>query len=529
MWLRYSLLLLCVLSPWALSETAETTTLKEMLDSQEQEQYLPLQGSDEFGREIPRTAVAEFFRLASAGQYEEAANIMDFRHLPDDLAQLEPAFLAHQLHSILQNSVWVDLTAISDSEHGAKDDGLPSYRDRIASLELGDRYVDILIQRVPGEKRGEFIWKLSNATVKQIPELYLHYGNSPAAEWLEDRLPSARLIGVELWQWVFFLGAFLCVYLILIPVTWMLALLLSRVDQGDPEATRSYVNGPFRFFIAIILYRLIIGEIQMPISVRAIWEGGTLLMLAWWWMLMRSAQLYFRFLKQRWIRLETGQPVHLLGPALTTLKFIITMVILLVWLERLGFSATTVLAGLGIGGIAIALAAQKTVENIIGAIILYSSRPVSVGQLCRFGKYVGVVEEIGLRSSSIRTLTRSVIHIPNAKLADAELENISERERIRYAPLLTLEYGAKSAQLRQVIEGITALLEQHERVLEDGLRVHIARFSDIGHELEISSYIDTVDYIEYMDISEALNLDITDILERNDVRLAKTLNLNASA
>ena len=525
--LRLGLLLLCVVSSWAWAEGPSGTTLKEVLDSKEQEQYLPMHGSDEFGREIPRTAVAEFFRLANAGQYEAAANIMDFRHLPDDLAALEPADLAHKLHNILQNSVWVDLTAISDSEHGAKDDGLPSYRDRIASLELGDRYIDILIQRVPGEKRGEFIWKLSNATVKQIPDLYRHYGNSPSAEWLEERLPSARLIGVELWQWVFFLGAFLGVYIILIPVTWLLALLLSRVDQGDPEATKSYVNGPLRFFIAIILYRLIIGEIQMPISVRAIWEGGTLLMLAWWWMLMRSAQLYFRFLKQRWIRLETGQPVHLLGPALTTLKFILTMVILLVWLERLGFSATTVLAGLGIGGIAIALAAQKTVENIIGAIILYSSRPVSVGQLCRFGKYVGVVEEIGLRSSSIRTLSRSVIHIPNAKLADAELENISERERIRYAPILTLEYGAKSEDLRHAITAISELLQRHDRVLEDGLRVHIARFSDAGHELEISAYIDTVDFIDYMDISEGLNLDITDIIEHNNLQLAKTINLGA--
>lgn len=525
MFFRYVLFLLFFLSFGVLSEPAETTTFKDMLESQD-EQHLPLHGSDEFGREIPRTAVAEFFRLANAGQYEDAANIMDFRHLPDDLAQLEPAFLAHQLHSILQNSVWVDLTAVSDKELGAMEDGLPSYRDRIARLEMGDRFVDILMQRVPGDKRDEFIWKFSNATVKQIPELYTHYGNSPAAEWLEKRLPKARVMGVELWQLVFFFGAFSCIYILLVPATWLLALLLSRIDQGDPEATKSYINGPLRFFIAMITYRLIVGEIQMPISVRAIWEGGTLLMLAWWWMLMRSAQIYFRYLKQRWIRLDTGQPIHLLGPALATLKFVIAIILLLVWLERLGFSATTVLAGLGIGGIAIALAAQKTVENIIGAIILYSSRPVSVGQLCRFGKYVGVVEEIGLRSSSIRTLTRSVIHIPNAKLADAELENISERERIRYAPILTLEYGAKSSQLRQVIEEVTALLEQHERVLEDGLRVHIARFSDIGHELEISSYIDTVDFIEYMDISEVLNLDITDILERNDVKLTKSLNLN---
>lgn len=522
--LRYGWLLLCTLSFLVQAETADNATLKDVLSNQEQ--HLPLQGSDEFGREVPRTAIAEFMRLSALGEYQTAANIMDFRHLSGVVTKMEPHVLAHQLHNIIENSTWVDLSAVDDSNKGDLDDGLPSYRERIARLELDGRHVDILLQRVPSDTKGEFYWKVSNATVQKIPELYLYYGNSQAAEWLEARVPNVRVMGIELWQWIFFLSAFLGVYLVFIPLSWLLSFWLVRIDQGDPEATRSYIYGPLRFFIAMIVYRLLLDEVQMPISVRAIWDGGTLLMLAWWWMLMRSAQLYIRFLKQRWIKLNEDKPVHLLGPAQTTLKFIITVALLLVWLENLGFSATTVLAGLGIGGIAIALAAQKTVENVIGAIILYSSRPVKVGQLCRFGKYVGVVEEIGLRSSSIRTLARSVIHIPNAKLADAELENISERERIRYYPLLTLEYGAKSDQLRQVIKGINELLAAHDKILADGLRVHIARFSDRGHELEISAYVDTVDYMEYMDLSETLNLEITDIIERNGVQLAKSISIN---
>lgn len=527
MWFRYCVVLVCIFSPLALGDGADGATLKDVLASQDQQQSIALIGSDEFGREVPRTAIAEFLRLSAQGDYSAAANIMDFRHLPKNIADIKPELLAHQLHSILENSTWIDLSSVDDSNIGDMEDGLPSYRDRVARLDVDGRQIDVLLQRVPGESKGEFIWKISNATVQKIPQLYLHYGNSPTAEWLEERIYSVRIFGIELWQWVFFLSTFLGVYLIFIPVSWLLAFWLVRIDGGDPEATRSYIYGPLRFFVAMIVYRIVVGEVQMPISVRAIWEGGTLLMLAWWWMSIRTAQLYIRFLKQRWTELDVDKPIHLLGPAQTTLKFIITIALLLVWLENLGFSATTVLAGLGIGGIAIALAAQKTVENVIGAIILYSSRPVKVGQLCRFGKYVGVVEEIGLRSSSLRTLQRSVIHIPNAKLADAELENISERERIRYYPLITLEYGANSEQLRQVIDGVSELLAGHEKILEDGLRVHIARFSDRGHELEISSYVDTVDYMEYMNIAESLNLAITDIIESNNVQLAKLLKFSA--
>lgn len=521
---RYSILLLCLMIFNVQAEVVDSATLKDVLEVKEQ--YLPLQGSDEFGREVPRTAIAEFMRLGSLGQYEAAANIMDFRHLPATVENISERVLAHQLYNIIENSTWIDLTSVDDSNKGDLEDGLPSYRERIARLELDGRQIDLLLQRVPAQNKGEFIWKVSNATVQKIPELYRQYGNSPAAEWLEARIPNVRFVGIDLWQWVFFLGTFLAVYLAFVPISWLLAFWLMRLDKNEPEATRSYICGPLRFFIAIIVYRLIVGEVQMPISVRAIWEGGTLLMLAWWWMLVRSAQLYIRFLKQNWISQDADKPTHLLGPALTALKFLITVILLLVWLEKLGFSATTVLAGLGIGGIAIALAAQKTVENVIGAIILYSSRPVKVGQLCRFGGHVGVVEEIGLRSSSIRTLARSVIHIPNAKLADAELENISERERIRYAPILTIEYGAKSESLRKAIAAIHQLLERHEFVLEDGLRVHVARFSDAGHEVEISAYIDTVDYIEYMDIAEELNLGITDIIERNDLLLSKSVSFS---
>jgi small-conductance mechanosensitive channel len=97
----------------------------------------------------------------------------------------------------------------------------------------------------------------------------------------------------------------------------------------------------------------------------------------------------------------------------------------MIWLENLGFKATSLIAGLGIGGLAIALAAQKPIENLIGAITLFSSAPVRVGDFCRFGDKIGTVEEIGLRATKIRTLGRTTVYVPNAAFADLQLENFA--------------------------------------------------------------------------------------------------------
>ena len=112
------------------------------------------------------------------------------------------------------------------------------------------------------------------------------------------------------------------------------------------------------------------------------------------------------------------------------------------------------LAGLGIGGLAIALAAQKTVENIIAAITLYISAPVKIGNLCKFGSQLGTVEEIGLRATRIRTLDRSVIYVATAKFVDMQLENVSERARISYRPKLMTSAQTQQPTLMSFMQAI---------------------------------------------------------------------------
>ena len=129
-------------------------------------------------------------------------------------------------------------------------------------------------------------------------------------------------------------------------------------------------------------------------------------------------------------------------------------------LSAWGYNTTTILAGLGVGGIAIALAAQKTIENLFGGISIIGDRPVLVGDFGRFGKYVGTIMHIGLRSTRIRTLDRTVVSVPNGQFSAMELENFSARDKIWFHQTLSLRRDTSAQQMRQVLSSVRDILKQ---------------------------------------------------------------------
>jgi len=198
---------------------------------------------------------------------------------------------------------------------------------------------------------------------------------------------------------------------------------------------------------------------------------------------------------------------------------------LLVWLDNIGFRVTTVLAGLGIGGIAVALATQKSIENFIGALTLYLAAPVKVGDFCKFSDKMGTTEEIGLRATKIRTLEHTVVSVPNAEFAAMQIENLTEHERYRFNPSIRLHYRTSPEQIRNILLNIKASLQAHSRIIESPLRVNFTGFGEHSLDIEIHCYIDTVDIVEFKNISEDLNLHILDIIESAGTRVAIPANI----
>jgi ABC-type multidrug transport system fused ATPase/permease subunit len=172
---------------------------------------------------------------------------------------------------------------------------------------------------------------------------------------------------------------------------------------------------------------------------------------------------------------------------------------------------STIIAGLGVGSLAVALAAQKTLENVIGAITLYSARPVNPGDLCRFGDIVGVVEEIGLRSTLIRTLDRTMLAVPNSVFSSVEVENFSHRDRIRYYRHIELQMTTAD-QLRVILGRLRELFLSHADVLQETVSIRLEKIVAANAVIRIDAGIDTTDYQRFLAVAEDLNLRMIELV-----------------
>ena len=202
------------------------------------------------------------------------------------------------------------------------------------------------------------------------------------------------------------------------------------------------------------------------------------------------------------------------------MKLLIAAAAILVYLDKLGVNITTVLAGLGVGGIAVALALQKPMEDVFGAITLYTQQPIRVGDFCRVGNETGTIEEIGLRTTLLRTLADTVIAIPNARLANEPIDNYSARKKILFRPILRLRYDTTPAQLEQILAGIRKLLASHESILQDNHRVRFKAFADDALLVEVYAYLNTTVWATYLEFAEELNICILEIVAQAGTGLA---------
>ena len=466
---------------------------------------------DDFNRGVPRTSVEGYIEALRESDFERAAEYLDLRNLQKGLSVSDGPLLARELGIVLDRTLWIDTDLLSDEPEGHADDGLPSSRDYIDSIEVDGGRVDILLKRVP-RGDGVSIWKISNATVRRIPDLYDRYGYSPLGEKLLEVLPAGRFLGFYIWQW-----AFLVVF---VGGAWLAAVLLSRLlallprlrGQRLGEHALSFLNGPLRFLIALLILREWIDAIHPPAVIRAAMKGKTFPLLIMSWVLLRFVDIMHKYWSQKLREAGRDQTIVLLRPLTAAAKVVVIIGAMVIWLDNIGFEVTTLVTGLGLGGVALALAAQKSVEDIFGAVTLFTAAPVRVGDFCRFGDRIGTVEEIGLRVTRVRTLDRTVVSVPNARFASMELENYTEREKFRYAPRLRLRYGTSPDQVRYVIARVQELFHAHPKVIPPPAKARFTNFGEHSLEFDVFTYVDASSFDDFQEVAEDLNLRVMDIV-----------------
>jgi MscS family membrane protein len=208
-----------------------------------------------------------------------------------------------------------------------------------------------------------------------------------------------------------------------------------------------------------------------------------------------------------------GVDASLITITVRVLSFGVACWLVLEGAEGVGLSLIPLVAGLGVGGLAVALAVRPTFENLIGGFILFIDKPVRVGDRCVFGTQEGYVEQIGLRSTRIRTLKETLVSVPNAEFAHLQLENVSKRTVTLYQTVLGLRYETTADQLRYVLTRLREILEGHPMVSPMRLRVRFLGFGDYSLNIEIFCYFRTNQFEQYWALREDLNLRIINIVE----------------
>jgi small-conductance mechanosensitive channel len=203
------------------------------------------------------------------------------------------------------------------------------------------------------------------------------------------------------------------------------------------------------------------------------------------------------------------------------LKAVWGCLMLLIYLDNLGMNVSALLAGLGVGGLAVALAGQKTMENLFGGVVLILDQPVRVGDFCKFGDKQGTVEEVGLRSIKIRTPERTLISVPNGEFSQLQIENVAARDRICFTTTLHLRYDSAPAKLRDALARTEQCLKANPKV--DPTQPNRCRLVDVGAyslDIEVFCYFSTADWDEFMILRQDLTLQLLEAVEAAGCHLA---------
>ncbi len=483
----------------------------------------PAVEQDALGRTTPRGTVLGFLIAERKGQHELAVQYLDTR-----LTGGAAVALADQLFTVLDRRLAPRLPKLSELPEGSRSNALRPDEDRVGTISGPGGDVDIVVERVDRESSG-FIWLFSGKTLDSVPELYEETNLTLADDILPEVFVENRIGGIALYHW---LAAFVGMPLFYYALTlWsrLLGGVLGRLrrrlyrkpDLPNPEV----LPKPLRLLFLAFLIRWGVSKIALTLFARQIWSSiaTVITIAAVVWLLILVTLWIEHYVHRLLVRREITGVTAILRLACGTIDLMLVVAGLLVTFYCFGLSPTTFLTGLGVGGIAVALAAQKTLENVIGGVSLILDRVVHLGDIIALGNIKGTVEAISLRSTRIRTLDRTVVSVPNGQMANMTLENFSSRDKFWFHPILAPRYGTTAAQIRTALDLVRRLLEQSRHVVPDSVRVRLVRLAQASFEIEVVAYVRSRELTQFLEIQEGLLLRIAECLQSAGIQMSSPL------
>lgn len=484
---------------------------------------------DSFGRDTPRSTVQGFVQalvdkdpmavepyLENGTKKSKLAQttIDNLKVALDDGGRLEP------------------ILNISDKPEGNLADKLPSNEEKVGTIEIANAQIDIiLVKKTTKDNVG--YWQLSQKTLSELPTLPMHT-KTFISMFKPDALKGRLLFGHDMAAIV----SLACLVFIGLLVIWVLVVAIYSISAFlYPKISKKQFAIPPKVILplAVVILAYILPELMVqvgiPVTLRlsVTRAKDVVAWVAMAWLVMRLIDAVFKRMQNASLRRNRPEQVSILTLLRKVAKAFMLIMALIIIFGNLGFDLTTGIAALGVGGLALAFGAQKSVENLIGSLVVVADRPVHVGDYCRFGAMEGTIIDIGIRSSRIRTLNRTIVTVPNGEFSSMQIENYSARDMFYFLHHLYLQRDVVPQELDRCIKGLTEFLKEHKDTNDEWNQVRISELRQDCFVLEVRCYISAMDVRVFYDKQSWLIIDILEHLGQYQVKHAlptQTVNLN---
>ncbi len=476
--------------------------------------------SDQLGRDTPYGTVYGFLQAAQSGNYGIAAQYLQ---MSPARRQSEGDALAMKLNTAM-NKAFSGSLRPSRQPEGTLQEDVPPGRQRLGTMSAGDVEAELELVRVTDPSAGK-IWLISSDTLAKVPDLY----EQVEGRQVETRLPAwtvkHQVAGMPLWQWF----ALLLLIPVAAAVAWLLLVLLKfplrwwalRHGEVGGAHWRS-VSAPPWLFAGALIHRILASYLGIALLPRHYYNQlvAVVVIIGANWILWRVVRWFLQRIRNRALaRGHSGTgSLMLLGERM--IKAVVVVMAIFLVFSVLGFNMSTALAGVGIGTLAVGFGAQQTIANLFGGVSVLGDEVIRVGDVCKFGDRTGTVEDIGLRSTRVRTEERTLLAIPNGTVATINVENLSRRDKILFKTTLGLHLDTSAEQLRHVLTEIRAVLSGHEKIEKNTIRVRLTELAASAINVELVSYVMTRDFDEFAAVREQLLLRIMKFVEDSGTSLA---------
>lgn len=463
----------------------------------------------ERNQETPRNAAYSFIVLGREGKWREASA---FLLEPSDgwPAGASPERLARALKSVLDERLWLDFDQIS----GLRASDVPNAETEgvsIGNVTYGDQTMPVVLIA-----RGSQ-WFFAPGTVASTPAASRALGN-----WWVSGLPAVfvdvRLAELALWQWIGLTGIVLAGVLVGVLVARILrrgADLGADRGLGAVAVSIAAIAPPVSVLLSLVAVQIAEQFLGLSAPARANLALGsravTALVIAW--AAVRWIRAMTAILERQLAERGVAEAVGIVRIARVIATLLIYLLGVSAALQIFGLDLSAVIAGLGIGTAALALASQQTLGNLFGGASVLADRALAPGDTVSLGGTIATVERIGIRSTQLRTLDRTLLIVANGDLAQSRIEKFSARDGFRLNVTLGLRYETSSAQMQAVVGAIRELLRAEELIDGSSILVHFLTFSNSSMDIDIKARITTLDAATYRSTLERLNLSFMKIVE----------------